>query len=64
MIKVKSFVPNSFNSIHHERLDDAINHFIQTNNIEVIDIKYCSSVCRDSGQISFSHSALLIYNEQ
>ena len=61
MIKVKSFVPNSLNPLHHERLDDAINHFIQTNNIEVINIKYASSICDDNGRISFSHSALLIY---
>lgn len=63
MIKVKSFVPNSFNHQHHEKLNDAINHFIQTNSIEVIDIKYASSICDDIGRISFSHSALLIYKD-
>ena len=61
MIKVKTFVPNSYNPLHHERLDDRINKFLLENDVEVIDIKY-STCCEHNGQcISWIPSAMLIY---
>ena len=63
MIKVKSFVLNTFNTMHHDQLDNAINHFIEENNIEVVDVKYSASLSSDEGRLSFAHSALLIYKE-
>lgn len=62
MIKVKTFVPNSLNSLHHLKLDDEINTFIDENNIKVIDIKYSSSFSLENGKYSFLHTAMLIYD--
>ena len=65
MIKVKTFVTNSNNRLHHERLDTSINDFLSKNNIEVIDIKYNSSLAADGkGSIYYDHSAMLIYREK
>ncbi len=62
MIKVKTFImKGSTNPLHHERLDNAINNFIAENNIEVVDIKYSTSL---SDQHSWIPSAMLIYKEQ
>ena len=63
MIKVKTFVSNSWNSVHHERLDEQINAIVASKNIEVVDIKYCMSTTVSDGRSSFFHSALLIYKE-
>lgn len=60
MIKVKTFIMNSCNRLHHERLDNAINDFIAENNVEVVDIKYSTSL--DQG--SWIPSAMLIYKER
>ncbi|MBQ0085225.1 MAG: sporulation protein Cse60 [Prevotella sp.] len=64
MLKVKTFIMNSGNQMHHERLDTAINNFIAENGIEdVVDIKYSTSM---SGDASWSYcllSAMLIYKE-
>lgn len=40
MIKVKTFIANSFNPLHHEKLDNSINKFLEENDVEVVDIKY------------------------
>ena len=65
MIKVKTFLMNSTNPLHHERLDRAINSFIETNNIEVVDIKYSTS-CSSNGNGTYNWipSAMLIYKEK
>ncbi len=38
MIKVKTFVMNSGNPLHHDRLENMINKFLAENEVEVIDI--------------------------
>lgn len=63
MIKVKTFIINSNNPLHHERLDNAINHFLEENEVEVIDIKYSTSVAHNGYGIAWVPSALLIYKE-
>ena len=65
MTKVKTFVTNSQNILHHDRLDNSINKFLEENNIEVIDIKYSTCSCTDSmGKISWIPTTMLIYNER
>ena len=62
MIKVKTFVTNSFNPLHHEKLDNSINKFLEENDIEVIDIKYSTCCCTDSvGRFQWMPTAMLIY---
>ena len=61
MIKVKTFIPNSQNPIHINRLDSSINAFIEENDIEVIDIKYNTSVVYTGSAIQYYPSAMLIY---
>ncbi|MBR5034415.1 MAG: sporulation protein Cse60 [Bacteroidales bacterium] len=61
MLKVKTFVLNSYNRAHYEKLDDAINAFLSENPIEVIDIRYSSAIAADTGSTYFTHSALLLY---
>ena len=60
MIKVKTFIVNSGNPLHHSRLDDSINSFIEENKVEVLDVKY--STCY-STQNYFTASALLVYKK-
>ena len=64
MIKVKTFIiKNSSNPLHHSRLDNQINDFIAKNNVEVIDIKYSTSVSANAnGGVNWIPSAMLIYN--
>ena len=65
MIKVKTFVMNSMNILHHERLDDRINHFLEENAVEVIEIKYSTCCGVNSGdKVSWIPSAMLIYKEK
>ena len=64
MIKVKTFVMNSGNRLHIERLDNAINDFIGENNVEVVDIKYSTSMTDNNGRWWWSPSAMLIYKER
>jgi hypothetical protein len=52
---------NSQNPLHIERLDNAINNFISSNDIEVIDIKYSTCVSGNEGRYSWFPSAMLIY---
>lgn len=54
---------NSNNPLHHQRLDDRINKFIEDNNIQVIDIKYSTSVTFNGHQALWFPSAMLIYKE-
>jgi hypothetical protein len=62
-IKVKTFIMNSQNPLHHDRLDARINNFIQENDIEVIDIKYSTCVYSNGCGGSWIPSAMLIYKE-
>ncbi len=65
MVKVKTFVTNSFNPLHHEKLDNSINDFLSKNDIEVVDVKYNSSLAADGkGSVYYDHSAMLIYREK
>ena len=61
MIQVKTFRTKSQNPVHLGKLDDAINAFLQENDIEVIDIKYDTAAVDSNGQMNFYPSALLIY---
>ena len=62
MIKVKTFVTNSYNPVHHDRLDNSINKFLEENDVEVVDVKYSTSCCADSmGRFQWIPSAMLIY---
>ena len=64
MIKVKSFdTNNSDNPHHHERLDNSINAFISSNDIEIIDIKYSTAMAYTGVGYAWKQSALLIYKE-
>ena len=65
MIKVKTFVMNSQNVLHHERLDNNINKFLEENDVEVVDIKY-STCCHagNNGGNCWTPSAMLIYKEK
>ena len=64
MIKVKTFVTNSYNPLHHERLDAQINKFIEENEVEVVDVKYSTSCCTDTtGKIQWIPTAKLIYKK-
>lgn len=62
MTKVKTFIINSNNPLHHARLDDAVNKFIEDNNVDVIDIKYSTTATTNSmGNALWFPSAMLIY---
>lgn len=58
MIKVKTFVMNSGNPLHHDRLENMINKFLAENEVEVIDIKYSTTVLNGNYWLP---SAMLIY---
>ena len=66
MVKVKTFLINSHNPLHHERLDKLINKFFEENDIDVIDIKYSTTAAAPSGSLGFLWipSAMLIYKEK
>ena len=62
MIKVKTFITNSYNPVHHDRLDNSSNKFLEENDVEVVDVKYSTSCCADSmGRFQWIPSAMLIY---
>lgn len=62
MTKVKTFVTNSCNPAHHDRLDNSINKFLEENDVEVVDIKYSTSCCADTmGRFQWIPTAMLIY---
>lgn len=64
IVKVKTFVMNSGNRLHHGRLDAAINNFIVENGIEeVVDIKYSTSMSGDANNFYCLLSAMLIYRD-
>lgn len=57
-MKVKIFDEN-----HEMDLEEAINSFLQNNDIELIDIKYQLSIMYDYKEQIYCYSALLLYNE-
>ena len=63
MIQVKTFViKNSANPSDHDRLDGIINKFLAENDIEVIDIKYSTTMAPTSaGGYFWKPSAMIIY---
>lgn len=61
MFKVKTFVSNSPNPLHINRLDSAVNAFIEKNDIDVIDIKYDTAAVCLGKDIYYYPSAMLIY---
>ena len=65
MTKVKTFVTNSYNPAHHDRLDNSINKFLEENDVEVVDIKYSTSCCADTmGRFQWMPTAMLIYKNK
>ena len=58
-MKVKIFDEEDEND-----LEEDINHFIDTNSIEIVDIKYQVSVSIFSEEQIFCFSAMLIYFEK
>ena len=64
MVKVKTFLMNSHNPLHHERLDKLINKFFEENDIDVIDIKYSTAAVAGANGVSWIPSAMLIYKEK
>ncbi|MGM9970891.1 MAG: sporulation protein Cse60 [Anaeroplasmataceae bacterium] len=51
-----------FDFEHELDLEEAINDFLENNQIEIIDIKYQISHFYDNKEQLFSYSAMLIYN--
>ena len=64
MIKVKTFIPNSQNPVHINRLDSFINAFIEENDIEVIDVKYDTAAVYTGNAVLYYPSAMLIYKKK
>ncbi len=66
MIKVKTFaIRRRWADIDLEGLDNKINNFIAENNIEVVDIKFSTSMAdTDERRYSWIPCAMLIYKEQ
>ena len=64
MVKVKTFLMNSHNPLHHERFDKLINKFFEENDIDVIDIKYSTAAVAGANGVSWIPSAMLIYKEK
>jgi hypothetical protein len=66
MTKVRIFtLGNSHNILHHSRLTDSINAWLEQNNVEVVDIKYSTSAYINSmGGECWVPSALLIYKDK
>lgn len=61
-IRVKIItLANSGNPLHASRLEDAINRFIEDNNIEVVDIKYSCTVYPVGNGGNWTPSALIMY---
>lgn len=64
MTQVKTFIIKSNNRLQLQMLDDAINSFLSQNDVEVLDIKYASSLAVDSGgKLYYDYSAMLIYKD-
>ena len=61
MNKVKVFVVKQGLSHPHEKLEYQINHFLEENDVEVIDIKYSTCCHGDNGRVAWIPSAMLIY---
>ena len=53
-----------FDEIHEADLEDAINDFLDSYDIDVIDIKYQISTMYDYKDQIYCYSAMIIYNEK
>ena len=61
-VKVKIItLANSGNPLHSSRLEDAINRFIEENDIEVVDIKYSCTAYPTANGGYWTPSALILY---
>ena len=61
-VKVKIItLANSGNPLHSSRLENAINCFIEENNIEVVDIKYSCTAYPTTNGGHWTPSALILY---
>lgn len=56
MVQVKVF-----DEEHEDDLTDAINDFIEEQQVNVCDIKFSTSICMGEEDMNYSFSALLIY---
>lgn len=52
-----------FDESHEKDLEDDINNFLTTNDIEVIDIKFSVSTSLFSDEQIYCFSALIMYNK-
>ena len=52
-----------FDENHEKDLEKSINEFLNTNNCDIIDIKYCVSTSIFSEEQIYCYSAMVIYNE-
>jgi len=57
-MKVKLFDEN-----HEEDLEEAINQFLEDNDIEIIDIKYQLSTMYDYKEQIYCYSAMILYKK-
>lgn len=49
---------------HELDLQDSINKFLDENDIDLLDIKYCVSFCINGEEQLYSFSAMIIYNSR
>lgn len=61
MTKVKTFIANSYNPLHHEKLDNSINKFLEENDIEVVDIKYSTCLIKSSAPRNTAFLYIYLY---
>lgn len=53
-----------FDESHEADLEDSVNEFINTNDIDIIDIKYQVSTMYDYKEQIYCYSALIMYNKK
>ena len=49
---------------HELDLQDSINDFLDNNDIDLLDIKYCVAFCVNGEEQLYSFSAMIIYNSR
>lgn len=52
-----------FDEMHEQDLEDSINNFLESNEIELIDIKYQVSISIFSEEQIYCFSALILYSK-
>ena len=53
-----------FDENHEEDLEEAINDFLEENDIDIIDIKYQLSIMYDYKEQIYCYSAMILYKEK